>query len=102
MVFFSLISHFSFQPLFLPHLTPQTLYTVILYIRFVVRILVIIMVRIEMGDVKIQPRKAGGFMVTLPIAIAKALQIKDGETLKVFMDIEQNEIIYRLESEKKE
>jgi len=53
------------------------------------------MARIEMASVKVQPRKAGGFMVTLPIAIAKALGIKDNETLTVFMDIEEKEIIYR-------
>ena len=49
-----------------------------------------------MGTVKIQPRKAGGFMITLPMAVAKGLKIENSEILKVFVDFEEKEIIYKL------
>jgi len=62
----------------------------------VVKNVVVIMTRIEMKSVKVQPRRAGGFMVTLPAAIARMLGIEDSEELKVFVDIENKEIIYRL------
>jgi len=55
------------------------------------------MVRIEMGTVKVQPRKAGGFMVTLPAAVAKFIGIKNSEELRVFVDVENNEVIYKRE-----
>ena len=55
------------------------------------------MVKVEMGEVKVQARPAGGFMVTLPVAIAKILQINGGEKLKVFFDVEQKEIVYKVE-----
>lgn len=55
------------------------------------------MPRIEMKSVKVQPRRAGGYMVTLPAAIAQMLGIKDSEELKVYVDIDNKEIIYKLE-----
>ena len=51
---------------------------------------------IEIGKVKIQPRKAGGFMITLPMAAAKILQIKGNEQLRVFLDFENRRVIYEL------
>jgi hypothetical protein len=57
------------------------------------------MVRVEMGTVKVQPRKAGGFMITLPSAVAKFLKIRNSETLKVLIDVEAKEIIYKLQPE---
>ena len=52
-------------------------------------------VKVEMGTVKIQARKAGGFMVTLPVAVAKVLQIEGNEELKVLVDLEEKEVIYK-------
>ena len=57
------------------------------------------MVEIEIGKVKVQPRKAGSFMVTLPVTAAKMLQIKDNETMRVYLDVETHRINYELESE---
>ena len=54
-------------------------------------------VEIEIGKVKVQPRKAGGFMVTLPMTAVKMLQIKDNEIMKVFIDIEKHRVTYELE-----
>lgn len=54
------------------------------------------MVRVEMSTVKVQPRKAGGFMVTIPVAVTKLIGIKDSEILNVFVDIDKREIIYKL------
>lgn len=53
------------------------------------------MVRVSMGTVKTQPRKAGGFMVTLPLAVAKMMQIEDSEELSVFFDAEKGEVTYK-------
>lgn len=54
------------------------------------------MVRVEISSVKIQPRKAGGFMVTIPVAVAKILGIENSEILRVFIDIKEKEIVYKL------
>lgn len=58
--------------------------------------MVVSMVKVEMGTVKVQPRKAGGYMITLPVAIAKGLKINDSEILNVFVDFEEKEIIYKI------
>jgi hypothetical protein len=50
----------------------------------------------EMAFVKVQPRKAGNFMVTIPKDAAKALGIIDNERLKVLIDVEKKRIIYEL------
>ena len=59
--------------------------------------LVVKMVKAEMGSVKIQPRKAGGFMITLPKAIVRGLELNGNEKMKVFVDFEKREVIYKLE-----
>ena len=38
-------------------------------------------------------------MVTLPVTATKMLQVKDNETMKVYLDVEIHRIIYELESE---
>lgn len=50
----------------------------------------------EIDFVKIQPRKGGSFMVTIPIDGARMLNIKGHERFKVFIDIERKRIIYQL------
>ena len=54
-------------------------------------------VDIEIGKVKVQLRKAGSFMITLPMTAAKMLQIKDNETMRVFIDVEKQRVTYELE-----
>jgi len=46
--------------------------------------------------VKVQPRKAGGFMVTIPMEAVKRLKIKREDRLKVLVDKEKRCIIYQL------
>jgi bifunctional DNA-binding transcriptional regulator/antitoxin component of YhaV-PrlF toxin-antitoxin module len=50
----------------------------------------------EIAFVKVQLRKAGNFMVTIPKDAAKAIGIIDNERLKVFIDIDKKRIIYEL------
>jgi antitoxin component of MazEF toxin-antitoxin module len=50
-----------------------------------------------MGSVKLQLRPGGGFMVTLPAAVVKVLQLKGKENLLVFVDVETREVIYKVE-----
>ena len=54
------------------------------------------MVEKEIAFVKVQPRKAGSFMVTIPKDAARELGINDKERLKVLIDIEKRRIIYQL------
>ena len=49
----------------------------------------------EIAFVKVQPRKAGNFMVTLPIEVANALKLKDNERAKVLFDREKKRVIYQ-------
>ena len=46
------------------------------------------------GTVKVQPRHAGGFHVTVPISVARKLGLKPKEMVEVFVDFEEKEIIY--------
>lgn len=55
------------------------------------------MPEVEIGKVKIQPRTAGSFMVTIPNAVVKILQIKNGETMNVYVDMENKRVIYQLD-----
>lgn len=55
------------------------------------------MVKVEIGTVKVQPRKAGGYMITVPISIIRGLKLKGNEELKVYVDFEEKEIIYKTE-----
>lgn len=54
------------------------------------------MVEREIAFVKVQPRKSGSFMVTIPSEIAKEMGIKNNERLKVLVDHERKRIIYEL------
>lgn len=54
------------------------------------------MVEKEIAFVKVQPRKAGNFMVTIPKEVVHKLGIFDNERLKVLVDVERKRIIYQL------
>jgi antitoxin component of MazEF toxin-antitoxin module len=49
----------------------------------------------EVAFVKVQPRKAGNFMVTLPADVAVALKLKDNERVKVLFDRDKKRVIYQ-------
>ena len=49
----------------------------------------------EVAFVKVQPRKAGNFMVTLPSEVAGALKLEDNERVKVLFDKERKRVIYQ-------
>ena len=53
------------------------------------------MVRRFTREVKVQKRKSGSIMVTVPKAIVDFLGLKKGAKLKVFVDLENNEFIYK-------
>lgn len=50
---------------------------------------------VEVDFVKIQLRKSGSFMVTIPKQAVEALELKGGERLKVLIDKENKKIIYQ-------
>ena len=50
----------------------------------------------EVAFVKVQPRKGGSFMVTIPKEAVNLLRVKDGERLKVFVDVENRRLLYQL------
>jgi hypothetical protein len=50
----------------------------------------------EIDFVKVQPRRGGSFMVTIPIDGARMLGIEGHERLKVLIDRERKRIIYQL------
>ena len=49
----------------------------------------------EIAFVKVQPRIAGNFMVTLPADVTAALKLKDNERVKVLFDREKKRVIYQ-------
>jgi len=49
----------------------------------------------EIAFVKVQPRKAGNFMVTVPLEAAVALKLRDNERVKVLIDKEKRRVIYQ-------
>ena len=49
----------------------------------------------EIAFVKVQPRKAGNFMITLPAEIAVKLKLRDNERVKVLFDHEKKRVIYQ-------
>jgi len=57
---------------------------------------VVYLVEKEVDFVKVQLRKGGSFMVTVPKAIVRLLGIKGGETLKVLIDVDNRRIVYQL------
>jgi antitoxin component of MazEF toxin-antitoxin module len=50
----------------------------------------------EVAFVKVQPRKGGSYMVTIPIDGVKILGIKGGDRLKTLIDVDKKRIIYQL------
>jgi len=50
----------------------------------------------EVAFVKVQPRKGGSYMVTIPIDGVRMLGIKGGEKLKALIDVDKKRIIYQL------
>ncbi len=60
------------------------------------------MVEEEVAFVKVQPRKAGSFMVTIPMEAVKRLEIKRDDRLKVLVDKEKRCIIYQALSSARE
>lgn len=54
------------------------------------------MVEKEIAFVKVQPRKGGSYMVTIPSDGVKELGIVDNERLKVLVDKERKRVIYQL------
>jgi antitoxin component of MazEF toxin-antitoxin module len=53
------------------------------------------MVEEEVAFVKLQPRKAGNFMVTIPAEVAAAFKLKDNERVKVLFDKDKKRVIYQ-------
>ena len=49
----------------------------------------------EIDFVKVQLRKSGSFMITIPKQAAEMLNIKSGERLKVLIDKENKKIVYQ-------
>jgi hypothetical protein len=49
----------------------------------------------EIAFVKVQPRQAGNFMVTIPADIVPILKLKDNERVKVLFDKDKKRVIYQ-------
>ena len=54
------------------------------------------MVEVEVDFVKVQPRKSGAHMVTIPADVIKMLEMKGNERVKVLVEKEKRRIIYQL------
>ncbi|MEM0488103.1 MAG: hypothetical protein QXN95_02950 [Candidatus Bathyarchaeia archaeon] len=50
---------------------------------------------VEVDFVKVQLRRSGSFMVTIPKQAAESLHITNGERLKVSIDQQKRRIIYQ-------
>ncbi|MEM2145922.1 MAG: AbrB/MazE/SpoVT family DNA-binding domain-containing protein [Candidatus Jordarchaeaceae archaeon] len=50
---------------------------------------------VEVDFVKVQLRQSGSYMVTIPKQAAEALNITNGEKLKVSIDSQKKRIIYQ-------
>jgi AbrB family looped-hinge helix DNA binding protein len=50
---------------------------------------------VEVDFVKVQMRRSGSFMVTIPKQAADAIDLKSGERMKVLVDKEAKRIIYQ-------
>ena len=50
----------------------------------------------EVAFVKVQPRKGGSYMVTIPIDGVRMFGIKGGERLKALIDVDKKRVIYQL------
>jgi antitoxin component of MazEF toxin-antitoxin module len=49
----------------------------------------------EVAFVKVQARRAGNYMVTIPGDVAEALRLKGSERVKVLYDKEKKRVIYQ-------
>jgi antitoxin component of MazEF toxin-antitoxin module len=49
----------------------------------------------EVAFVKVQERKAGNFMITLPAEVVAALKLKDSQRVKVLFDRDRKRVIYQ-------
>ena len=58
-------------------------------------LMVVVLPEEEVAFVKVQPRKAGNFMVTLPAEVASILKLKDNEKVKVLFDRDKKRVIYQ-------
>ena len=54
------------------------------------------MVRRFAKEVKVQKRKSGSIMVTVPKVIVDLLNLRKGIKLKVYVDLEKYEVIYKI------
>lgn len=52
------------------------------------------MVEVEVDFVKVQPKKSGAHMVTIPADVIKTLEMKRNERVKVLVEKEKRRIIY--------
>jgi len=50
----------------------------------------------EVAFVKVQSRKGGSFMITIPKEAMKSLGIESDDRLKVLVDLEKKRLIYQL------
>ena len=57
---------------------------------------VVSMVEIDVGTVKIQKRKGGSLLVTIPSAAVKVLKIKGHEQMSVSIDVENSLVIFKI------
>ena len=54
---------------------------------------------LETAFVKVQARKAGNFMVTVPEEVAETLKLKGGERVKVLFDKEKKRVTFQFAKE---
>ena len=54
------------------------------------------MVEEEIAFVKVQPRKGGSVMITIPAEAVKILGIKDKERAKVYVDVPKRRVIFEV------
>ena len=54
------------------------------------------MVEIEVGTVKIQKRKGGSLMITIPSTAVKFLKIKGDEQMSVSIDVESSLVLFKV------
>lgn len=50
----------------------------------------------EVAIVKVQRRPTGSFMVTIPIEVIRAFDIKEGDKVKVLIERERRRVIYEI------
>ncbi|MEM2936555.1 MAG: AbrB/MazE/SpoVT family DNA-binding domain-containing protein [Candidatus Bathyarchaeia archaeon] len=50
----------------------------------------------ETAIIKVQRRPTGSFMVTIPIEVIRAFDIKEGDKVKVLIERERRRVIYEI------